>query len=248
MRVRAYVIHLRRAEARRGTVERLLEGLPCPAQVLDAVDGAQLGEAAMRAQVSAVPLFRPAYPWLLGLGEIGCFLSHRKAWQAIVDSGEDAGLIIEDDVALTEAFSAAFALAAEFCGRDGYVQFQTRPIRGAWHEVLRQGDVGIVEPVVVQRRTAAQLVGCEAAARLLAASAAIDRPVDVFLQHFWETGQRIHCVEPSGVLDMTAAAGGTTIQSKRRRGLIEALLRPIQRARLRSGLARRSVKARRAME
>lgn len=35
-------------------------------------------------------------------GEIGCFLSHRRAWQAVVDGGHAFGAIFEDDVHLSE--------------------------------------------------------------------------------------------------------------------------------------------------
>ena len=33
----------------------------------------------------------------LSPGEIGCILSHRKAWQAIVDSGVETAMVLEDD-------------------------------------------------------------------------------------------------------------------------------------------------------
>ena len=36
-------------------------------------------------------------------GDKACFLSHRAAWQALVDSGEDHGAILEDDVRLSAA-------------------------------------------------------------------------------------------------------------------------------------------------
>ena len=35
-------------------------------------------------------------------GAIGCFLSHRGAWQRVLDAGWDAALILEDDADLTE--------------------------------------------------------------------------------------------------------------------------------------------------
>lgn len=36
------------------------------------------------------------------LGALGCFLSHRRAWQHLVDSGESHALICEDDARLSE--------------------------------------------------------------------------------------------------------------------------------------------------
>lgn len=245
MDVAAYVIHLARAKQRLPVVERLVDALPMPVRVLDAVDGAALDETVFAARMARAPLFRPAYPFALTKGEIGCFLSHRKAWREIVESGAAQGLVIEDDVALTVDFARALAAARRVCGEDGYVQFQTRPVKGRSRMVSAVDGVSIIEPVVVQRRTSAQLVGRSAAVRLLAASEQIDRPVDVFLQHFWETHQAIRCVVPSGVSDVTQEAGGTTVQSKARRGIGERLQRDLSRAVFRIALSVRSFLARR---
>ena len=45
-------------------------------------------------------------------GAIGCFLSHRRAWQRLVESGLDAALICEDDIALTEGLDRLGSVAA----------------------------------------------------------------------------------------------------------------------------------------
>ena len=245
MCVAAYLIHLSRAKQRRPVVERLVGALPMPVQILEAVDAAALDETVLAARVARVPLFWPAYPFALTKGEVGCFLSHRNAWRKIVESGVAQGLVIEDDVALTADFARAFAAARRVCGEDGYVQFQTRPVKGWTRTVTTVGGVSVIEPVVVQRRTSAQLVGRLAALRLLAASEQIDRPVDVFLQHFWETGQKVRCVVPSGVSDVTQEAGGTTVQSKVRRGIAEQLQRDVSRATFRAALSVRSFLAHR---
>ena len=58
---------------------------------------------------SKTPLYDPAYPFILNNGEIGCFLSFRKAWQNIVDQNLSAGLIFEDDVSLNlQIFKKSF--------------------------------------------------------------------------------------------------------------------------------------------
>ena len=92
--IETFVIHLARAEGRRAQVEKLLKGTPYPARVLGAVDGAQVSDAVRNAAVSNDPLFAPAYPFPIGPGEFGCFQSHRKAWQMILDEGLDAALIL----------------------------------------------------------------------------------------------------------------------------------------------------------
>lgn len=230
MQVRGYVIHLARATQRRAQVDRLLADAPCPTQVFDAVDGRAMTEAEVAAVLSQTPLMEPAYPFSMGRGELACFLSHRAIWQRMVDEGLDQALILEDDVALEAGFGAAFTMASRFAGVDGFVQFQTRPLRGASEVVLDEAGQRIIRPRVVPRRTSAQLVGRRAAERLLAASARIDRPVDGFLQLVWETGQPVHCVVPSGVSDMTAEVGGTTVQRKSGADIVARLTRAYHRA------------------
>ncbi|RMH43332.1 MAG: glycosyltransferase family 25 protein [Alphaproteobacteria bacterium] len=235
MKSTAFIIHLGRAAARRRQVEKIRAALPVPAEILAATDGAALGASERKAVLSEDPLFAPPYPFALGPGEIGCFLSHRRAWKAIVERGLDAALIIEDDVEISTAvFSEAFRLAARHVGRLGYVQFQTRPLSGRGRVIDTAGEARLVVPEVAPLRTSAQLVSRAAAKRLLECSERIDRPVDCFLQLRWVTGIAPAVVEPSGVADRTAEAGGSTISRRRRlpERLRHEILRPIYRWRI----------------
>lgn len=213
MRAAGFVIHLTRAERRRALVAELQRVSPVPVAVLGAVDGALLDEATINAVYHPHDLLEPRYPFLISRGEIGCFLSHRKAWQAILDSGADAGLVFEDDVVIDpQVFPRAVDAVLGWMGRSDWIEFQTRPVDGtAIHTV---DEFRIVEPHVPPFRLSAQLIGTDAAARMLAVTERFDRPVDGVVQLLGVTEQRILCVEPSGVRDGTVAAGGTTIQAK----------------------------------
>ncbi len=241
MRVGGYVIHLARAVERRAIVDHLTATFPFRCHVLDAVDGRALDDVALMRQVSTAPLFDPPYPFPLGKGEIACFLSHRLAWARIVESGDDFGFVAEDDLGLSSAFRAALDLALRHATVADYVSFQTRPLRGAADTLAEDGAVRLVRPVLPPLRTSAQLVGRDAAARLLAASERFDRPVDCLLQMVWLTGQRMLVVEPSGVSDLTTLIGGSTAQSKRRKSAWEEAVRTVRRMLYRrriAGLAR----------
>ena len=240
MHTAGFVIHLLRAAQRRPQVDALLARAPCPTEVFAAVDGQTLPEAELAAVYSERPLLRPPYPFRIGRGEVACFLSHRAIWQRMVDEGFDQALILEDDVALGPGFDAAFDLACRFAGLDGFVQFQTRAIGDATEVAVVDGPVQIVRPRVVPRRTSAQLVGRQAAQRLLKACGRIDRPVDGFLQLVWDTKQPIHCVVPSGVTDLTVAVGGSTIQHKDGADIWSKLSRAYHRAKYRAAVARLS--------
>lgn len=236
-RIETLIIHLARATARRAQVDGLLAGSPYPAHVISAVEGCMLSAEHTERVLSERPLFKPRYPFPLNPGELGCFLSHRTAWQLIVDKDLEAGLVLEDDVALLDGFAEAAAFAAEHVSELGYIQFQTRQILEC-RSLVKKGNLRILQPAVTPLRTSAQMVSNAAARKLLALTEQIDRPVDTFLQSHWHTGLKPCCVAPSGVEDRTAQSGGSTIST--RQPLSEKLGREWKRLRYRRSVKRRS--------
>lgn len=229
MQVEGFVIHMARAEQRRPQVEALRNALPVPVDVVDAVDGREMTSAEI-ASVYRPRLHRPHYPFPLGAGEIGCFLSHRKAWREIVARRLDAGLIVEDDVTVDgDAFSRVFELAKGIAKPADYIRFPHKA-GGEAGRVLVQTDDGssIIEPRTPGFGTILQLVGHDAASRLLALTEAFDRPVDVFLQMRWLHGLRILSTRPLVTSEISRDLGGTLIQA-RRRGIVDTINREIRR-------------------
>ena len=214
--IETFVIHLERATARRPHVDSMLMKSPQPAQIWPACDGAAMEAGARDKLVSQSPLLTPAYPFKLSMGEIGCFESHRSVWRHMVKNKIAAALILEDDVAIDPpVFDAAVDLAVKHVSSLGYIQLQVREVKPPFQVIEQSGATAILRPQVTPLRTSAQVVSLEAARALLAASDQIDRPVDTFLQMFWDTTVRVHCVAPSGVSDLTAEAGGSTVSRKR---------------------------------
>jgi GR25 family glycosyltransferase involved in LPS biosynthesis len=210
--IRSYIIHMPASTQRAPLVDALLSALP-DAQVLEAVDGRTMTDVE-RAQIyPGGALFAPGYPFPLGAGEVGCFLSHRKAWERIVASGDVAGLIAEDDIVPAEGFSDALELACAEARADRLIRFPLRDREEAAAAVARSGDVTLFRPRVVGLTTGMQIVGRDAAARLLELSDQIDRPVDTFLQMRWLTGVDVLSLAPAPVRSAVAETGGSTIQS-----------------------------------
>ena len=237
MRIIGLVIHLGRAVARRPVAERLVAECGVPARILDAVDGRALAaKDALTALVMPKPL-EPRFPFPMGPGEFGCFLSHRQAWEALLASDAEAALILEDDVALGPDFPAALRLATRHVAGMGYVQLQTRPVIGA-SVVDSEGACQLYRPVVTPLRTSGQLVHRDAANRLLALSTQIDRPVDGFLQMHWLTGLQAGSIAPSGLRDVSASSGGSTLKSDK--SLAQKLVRQVHRLRYRRAIRRAS--------
>jgi len=239
--IQAFIIHLARAEARRPQVERIRAACPLPVEVIEAVDGRALSEADIDVVRSRRSLHEPPYPFEITVGEIGCFLSHRKAWRMIVDRGLSAGLVIEDDVEIDpKVFSRALQLSTEIIDRAGYIQFQVRSVKGRAETLASRSGASIVRPRVGMLRTSGQLVSAAHARHLLEITERFDRPVDTLLQMNWVTGVPLSCAVPSGLSDRTEEAGGSTISVKSRKKLSQKLSREIRRFLYRSRIRARS--------
>jgi GR25 family glycosyltransferase involved in LPS biosynthesis len=229
IRAEAFIIHLGRAKARKPQVDRLTATLPLPVNVVDAVDGLALAESEIGA-IYRRDLHRPHYPFALRKAEVGCFLSHRRAWQAIVERGLDAGLIVEDDVEPDEKlFGPALALAMKSIRPGDYVRFPYRRHTDAGLEIAKAGEVTVVEPAHVGLGMQVQLVGRDAAAELLKATETFDRPVDTTIQMRWLAKIRILAMRPPAIRQIGDLLGGTVVQ-KKSKPLGEVLSREVKRA------------------
>ncbi|WFS01321.1 glycosyltransferase family 25 protein [Rhizobium tumorigenes] len=235
--IKAFIVHLGRAEQRAGQVERLVETLPVPAEIIDAVDGLALSQAD-RERVYHRNLHKPAYPFQLSNSEIACFLSHRKAWAAIVEQGLDAGFVIEDDVELTADFPAAFAAASACLTPGAFVRFPFRDNRESGEEVFSQDTARVIRPQVIGLGMVAQLVSRGAAIRLLQATEIFDRPVDTMVQMEWLLHLSPLTVLPGGVREISSTLGGTSM--KRHSTFAEKLTREVMRPLYRAKVAFRS--------
>ncbi len=176
----------------------------------------------------------PKYPFHLTDTEIAVFLSHRKAWQAILEAPLRAALILEDDVSLDLAlFEPALALATQ--AENGFVRLPQKP-RETGQTLAQSGATRLIHPDEVALGMQAQLVTRDAARRLLAATETFDRPVDVFLQMTWHHGVEVLTVWPAGVTDISHTLGGSTL--KKRKGLGERIAAEVKRALFRRRLGK----------
>jgi GR25 family glycosyltransferase involved in LPS biosynthesis len=232
-KVHAFVVHLGRAEERLAQVEKLLSTLPVPTEIIDAVDGNCLTDAEIDLYYRR-HLHQPSYPFQMSVNEIACFLSHRKAWAAIVEQGLDAGFVIEDDVELTDAFPAAFAAACACLAPGAFIRFPFRIDRETGDSILAHGETNVIQPRRIGLGMVAQLISRDAAIRLLQATAKFDRPVDTLVQMNWVTELQTLAVLPGGVSEISSKLGGSTIKTRKTLlgKLAREVLRPLYRARI----------------
>jgi GR25 family glycosyltransferase involved in LPS biosynthesis len=228
MKIEAFIIHLERAKSRAPQAEAFAAKLPMAARLLAAVDSEQLSDGEVAA-VYRRNLHRPRYPFELRRQEIACFLSHRNAWREIVDRGLDAGLVAEDDVdadpvLLGEVIEAVLAnmQPADFVRLPVKVR-EEGPLRFA------AGKIEVIEPRLRGLGMQAQIVGREAARRLLAETEQFDRPVDTTIQLPGLTSARVLAVRPAFVAHVDKSVGGSVVQ-KKKKPIGEVLAREVKRA------------------
>jgi GR25 family glycosyltransferase involved in LPS biosynthesis len=234
------IIHMPGSSNRAANVEHLLFSLP-NAEVIEAVNGRAVAANHVD-RLHPGDLHSPRYPFTpLSPGEIGCFLSHRRCWQHILDTGWEYALIVEDDLALDpELWRDVLALIAQQASAESFIRLPAKQREVPATGITQLGKSKLFLPKVVGLQTVAQVVGRAAAQRLLAATEELDRPVDTFLQMHWIHGQKIQTILPNGVSEQTEALGGSTIQ-KRKPG--SKLTREFKRSLYRAQVSARPQKA-----
>ena len=244
MACEAFIIHLARATSRKEAVEAAVRNVGMPATVMDAVDGQALSDAEVATWYPGHALFEPRYPFPLGRGEIACFQSHRNAWKEILKRNLDFAVVLEDDTAIDRSqIEKVASFFADFGKSDDYVSLQTRPIVSGAKPIFCDGRANLIQQIPPPLRTSGQIVGREAARKLLSVTEQFDRPIDCLLQMFWVTGVRMLCASPSGVSDWPEDFGGSVAQSKARRSFPDRLHREVSRAIYRSRISRMANKA-----
>jgi glycosyl transferase family 25 len=212
----ALVICLAGNERRLAHAESLLRSLPIPGQVITAVDGHWLDTGIVKSRVRR-QIFSPRYPFRLTLAEMGCFLSHRAAWQALLDSGARHAIVLQDGAVLSQDFEATVGRLFSQQGEWSFIQLHShRPVEG-------EGPLLARRPVP-QAGTVGQLLSRQAAASLLGMSERFDRPVDSFLQLQWATGVPVHYL-PQPIVTNVGGCVGTSATDKRRLSITEKLRR-----------------------
>jgi GR25 family glycosyltransferase involved in LPS biosynthesis len=235
--VQSFIIHLDASTERKPLVEKLLASLP-NASVVSAVYGRDV-PAEDVAQMTARHTKGKRYPFDLLPGELGCFLSHRKVWQTLVDSEEDFALVCEDDAVLEANFPVSLDLALNHIKTDGLIRFPIKQREDPSHVIASREGVSLFRPKIIGLTTTMYLIGRDAARRLLVGSEIIDRPIDVWMQMRWDTGVDSLTVWPSHVSAAPPHQTGSTIQ-KKNRGLGDEIMRSIGRTRYRNWVSRKS--------
>jgi GR25 family glycosyltransferase involved in LPS biosynthesis len=225
---KGFILHLARATGRAAQAEAMRSALPIDTEILPAVDGLQMSDTEARRFVRT-RMHEPHYPFDLSKTEIACFLTHRRAWQAIIDAGCDAGLIVEDDAAVASGdFEGVVGAALRSIRPDEFIRFPHRERHEPGTLVRSAGPARFIEPRLPCLGMVMQLVGREAARRLLDASWQFDRPVDNFVQMQWLHTARVLTARPIVVREICQELGGSVIH-RPQPGVMEKVFHELQR-------------------
>lgn len=195
----AFVINLDRSADRLRRFMAMAQSQALAIERIPAVDGRALARETIEALTAPTAL----YP--LTAAEVGCFLSHRRAWERLLESSAAHAAIFEDDAVFSPDLKEVIAGLADLANAPDLVQMESTPgrrlavfeteasVHGRSLKRLRAVSIG----------SCAYRLNRKAAKALLQQSAALPCAIDLFLfdplSPAWK-GLSVAVLDPSPVI------------------------------------------------
>jgi glycosyl transferase family 25 len=185
------VISLLRSPQRREKAQSELSKTNLKWSFLDAVDGSQLQSFPREYQSHKV---KRMMGFDLTPNEIGCFLSHKNAWQACLKENQPT-LIFEDDFILLPHFEKILELLlTEF---HNWQLIRLQSLAQTQHDIVKTiGEISIVKNHEDPLGATAYIIKPAAAKILIEHAKDIYEPLDHFLEHEKKHGIEMLAVKP----------------------------------------------------
>ncbi|MCG3266640.1 glycosyltransferase family 25 protein [Yoonia sp. I 8.24] len=169
-------INLDRSPARNQHMQDTFRALDIAASRVNAVDGRHLSDTEVAALNPQKKENR-----VLTKGEIACFLSHRKAWQSIVDSDHTHVVVFEDDVKLAPKAATLLADLSWVPSSADIIKIDTLPAGAMLSGPQKVGDTSFVLKKVHTKAvsTAGYIISRSCAQEFLNAPSEMRVPVDI---------------------------------------------------------------------
>lgn len=193
--MKIFLINLARATERLDKMDRQFRALGIVYERLDATDGTSITKTD-RALVDDERRKRfTEYP--LSDNEIGCWLSHRRAMQALLDSGEDMAAVVEDDAELPPDFAAVLKAVAERKPPFDFIflhrKFKKHEKFYPCMRLLPDLHLGVVG--YAHMGAIAYIVSREGAQKFLRYAPRFVHAVDKEIHRYWANGLRVYGLE-----------------------------------------------------
>ena len=216
-KIQILVISLKRSPGRREKVIRELSPLSLPWSFLDAEDGSLMKTFPLEYKPSKVMRLQG---YALTANEIGCYLSHKKAWQRCVDANLPT-LILEDDFTLADNFQYQLIDILENADQWNFLRLQG--LYDVPHtKIIQIGSISIAKNIGDAVGATAYLLKPSIAKKLIESSHEIYEPVDHFLEHYHKHHLEYLAIRPY-LVDITRAQ--STIDDRPERRPIKGLLK-----------------------
>lgn len=189
--IQILVISLKRSTDRRDQVALEMRKINTPWSFLDAVDGSALDKNPDEYRSGKVKLLQG---YELTPNEIGCYLSHKKAWKRCVERDLPT-LILEDDFVLMSEFEETIATLLNEMPKWSFVRLQGL-YEVPFKKIDEQSGVELVKNHGDAVGATAYLLKPEVARQLIDSSVDIYEPVDHFLEHSTKHGLNFLAIRP----------------------------------------------------
>lgn len=128
--------------------------------------------------------------------EIATYLSHRRAWQRMLDDDLDFAIILEDDVLLANSFAYLVRTVVELENPWHVLKLAEPYARVKSKGIERLGASTLVQYPHVPLGTSAYVIKREGAQAMLEWSERFFRPLDVDFQWAWQPGLKVRGLRP----------------------------------------------------
>jgi glycosyl transferase family 25 len=207
-----WVINLKRSVDRRASIRAELDRLGMEYELVEGVDGRELGPEELAANYSpsaAVELIRRE----LTLGEVGCSLSHLRLYQRQVDEGHEEVVILEDDVHIDPSFPDILKRREAFPADWELVLFHrvNNPPVSIWGSRRIDRHHRCVKFASIVDGTVGYLLRLSGARKLLEYGYPVRVPADCLTGGKFKTGVRLYGLDPPCVRHSVYGAAHSTM-------------------------------------
>lgn len=193
---KVYVLNLDRDSDRLDHMRTQLDQARMPWVRIPAVLGAALDANALN-QALDRPGFERTHGMTPALGEVGCYLSHLRAHQALLDSSDEFAVILEDDVVITEALPRA--VDALLKHPQDWDMVKLSQIHSGTPVQCRDLGQGLGLAVMLSQCTgsSAYIINRRAAQAYLAKLLPMRVPYDHAFDRSWDLGIKVRLITPT---------------------------------------------------
>lgn len=210
-----FFINLDRDTPRRELLQQQFKALSLQGHRLEAVWWANLSEEEQARWYSPL-LNKQQYYKPLVNGEKGCYASHIKAWQQLLESDAPAMVVLEDDVQLLADFRETTQAIAQITHSWDMIKLIGRPQEKIKTERQLTPTHRLIQYQRVPSSTAGYVISRAGAQKLLSSRVPFGRPVDVDIRFWFENDLQVFGVYPS-VLGLDELSEVSSIWAQRER-------------------------------